>query len=141
MGGLSEKTIAILKVCTPLLKQQRETLGPVFYKFVDKNERLKGMFPTSDEGRKQQGIALSDALIAYTANCENVPSLLPLVESMGAKRVVKGVKPEDYPVVGGVLLDSLEEVLGKETFNADVKAGVAEGYSFLADIFIDLEKK
>ena len=29
-----------------------------------------------------------------------------------------------------------QEVLGVETFNADVKAAVAEAYFFLADIFI-----
>ena len=41
-----------------------------------------------------------------------------------------------YPVVGGVLLATLEEVLGKETFNEAVKGAVAEAYFFLADIFI-----
>ena len=41
-----------------------------------------------------------------------------------------------YPVVGGVLLATLEEVLGTEIFNEAVKGAVAEAYFFLADIFI-----
>ena len=51
------------------------------------------------------------------------------------------MKPEHYPVVGGVLLATLEDVLGVETFNADVKAAVAEAYFFLADVFIGKEKE
>jgi len=57
------------------------------------------------------------------------------------KHVSFDVKPEHYPVVGGVLLATLEEVLGVETFNADVKAAVAEAYFFLADVFIGKEKE
>ena len=39
-------------------------------------------------------------------------------------------------MVGGVLLATLEEVLGTEIFNEAVKGAVAEAYFFLADIFI-----
>ena len=51
------------------------------------------------------------------------------------------VQAEHYPVVGGVLLATLEDVLGKDTFNADVKSAVAEAYFFLADIFINKESE
>merc|ERR1712059_103562 len=98
------------------------------------------MFPQSEEGRKRQGLALADALIAYTGNCDNIPSLTPLVESVAKKHVAKGVSPHHYLAVGTILLNALEELLGKETFNADVKTAVAEAYFFLANIFMETER-
>jgi len=51
------------------------------------------------------------------------------------------VAPEHYPIVGGILLETLETVLGTDTFNEDVKAAVADAYFFLADVFIAKESE
>eukprot|EP00090_Calanus_glacialis_P005774 TRINITY_DN14477_c0_g1_i1.p1 TRINITY_DN14477_c0_g1~~TRINITY_DN14477_c0_g1_i1.p1 ORF type:complete len:411 (+),score=103.83 TRINITY_DN14477_c0_g1_i1:177-1235(+) len=87
-----------------------------------------------------QMMALSDSLVAYTAYCDQLSELGPLVERVANKHVSLGVQPEHYPVVGVTLLGALEDVLGKEVFNEEVKNAVAEGYFFLADIFIDKEE-
>ena len=50
------------------------------------------------------------------------------MERVANKHVSFDVQPEQYPVVGGILLATLEEVLGKETFNEDVKKAVADAY-------------
>ena len=39
------------------------------------------------------------------------------------------------------VLQALEEVLGRDVFNDKVKAAITEGYFFLADIFINVEKE
>jgi len=44
-----------------------------------------------------------------------------------------------YPWVGITLLQTLEEVLGKEVFTESVGAAVAEGYIVLSGIFINTE--
>jgi len=85
-------------------------------------------------------LSLADAVICYAQYCDQLDKLGTLVEKVANKHVSFGVQSEHYPVVGGVLLQTLEDVLGKEVFNEDVKAAVAEGYFFLADIFIAKEE-
>jgi len=145
--SLSKSTIAILKACHPLLQENREKIGKTFYtSMFRKHPELKNIFNMSHQRQGRDGtpgpqmMALSDALVAYTAHCDDLAQLGPLVQRVANKHVSLGVQPEHYPVVGVNLLASLEEVLGKDIFNEEVKAAVAEGYFFLADIFIETEE-
>ena len=90
-------------------------------------------------GRQQ--FALGQALVAYCLHCESLDKLGSFVERVANKHVSFDVQPEQYPVVGGILLATLEEVLGKEIFNEHVKNAVADAYFFLADIFINKESQ
>jgi len=80
-------------------------------------------------------------VIAFCGNCDQLEVLGPTIAKVANRHVSLDVTPEQYNVVGGTLLASLEEVLGKDVFNAEVKEAVAEGYFFLADIFIKEEAK
>merc|ERR1719209_206651 len=88
-----------------------------------------------------QGNSLANAVVAYCANCDQLELLGPTVAKISSRHVSLEVTPEQYNVVGEVLLLSLEELLGKEVFNEEVKGAVAEGYFFLADIFKENEAK
>merc|ERR1712013_617154 len=88
-----------------------------------------------------QGNSLANAVVAYCANCDQLETLGPTVAKISSRHVSLEVTPEQYNVVGEVLLMSLEELLGKEVFNEEVKGAVAEGYFFLADIFKENEAK
>jgi len=100
----------------------------------DQSLRLK-YFPSI------QGNSLANAVVAYCANCDQLETLGPTVAKISSRHVSLEVTPEQYNVVGEVLLLSLEELLGKEVFNEEVKGAVAEGYFFLADIFKENEAK
>ena len=67
--------------------------------------------------------------------------LSSLVNRITNKHVSFGVEPDHYPVVGTILLQTMEEVLGKKVFNDEVKAAVTDAYFYLADIFIKTEEK
>jgi len=145
--SLSKSTIAILKACHPLLKENREKIGKTFYNSLfHEHPQLKNVFNMSHQRQGNDGspgpqmMALADSLVAYTAHCDQLAELGPFVERVANKHVSLGVVPEQYPVVGVTLLGALEEVLGKDVFNDEVKTAVAEGYFFLADIFIAKEE-
>ena len=70
-----------------------------------------------------------------------VGMLSSLVDKITNKHNSFGVKPEQYSVVGTILLQTLEEVRGKEVFNDEVKAAISEAYFFLADILIKTEEE
>ena len=144
--SLSTETCGVLKVCRPLLEENREKIGFTFYrKLFDENPSLKNMFNMGHQRQMENGqasaqqMSLANALVAYCIHCDSLENLGPFVERVANKHVSFDVQPEHYPVVGGVLLATLEEVLGKDTFNEDVKNAVAEAYFFLADIFINKE--
>ena len=144
--SLSTETCNILKICKPLLENNRENIGLTFYKkLFDENPGLKNVFNmghqrgVDDDRPGPQQMSLANALVAYCIHCDSLENLSSFVERVANKHVSFDVQPEHYPVVGGVLLATLEEVLGKETFNEDVKKAVAEAYFFLADIFINKE--
>lgn len=146
--SLSENTISILKACHPVLEANREAIGRSFYQLLfTHHPETQNMFNVShvtvdkDGNPGPQMLSLSDAVICYAGHCDQLHKLGMLVERVANKHVSFGVEKEHYPVVGAVLLQTLEDVLGKEVFNEEVKAAVAEGYFFLADIFISKEEE
>jgi len=140
--GLTETNIATLKACHPLLLAKKDELGSRFYhNLFTRHPEVKPMFSKTEEGRKRQAKALAGAVIAYCNKCDDIQSLVPTVTRIAKKHVRAGVTPELYSVVGGNLLLTLEEILGTEVFTEAIKKEVAEGYFFLADIFIGMEKQ
>ena len=53
-------------------------------------------------------LSLSDAVICYAGHCDQLHKLGMLVERVANKHVSFGVEKEHYPVVGAVLLQTLE---------------------------------
>ena len=53
-------------------------------------------------------LSLADAVICYAKYCDQLDKLGTLVEKVVNKHVSFGVESEHYPVVGGVLLQTLE---------------------------------
>ena len=139
---LSKKTTEILQICKPLLEENKKPVGETFYrKLFEQHPEVRGLFSRSEEGMRRQSLNLANALVDFTANCHQLEQLLPFVERVASRHVALGVQPEHYPVVGGILLETLEEVLGGEVVTTEVREAIAEGYFLLADIFIAAEKK
>jgi len=140
--GLSRVTVSTLKACAPLLENHKQALGKTFYNnLFGKYPQLRNQFNMSGQMNNAQGNSLANAVVAYCANCDQLEALGPTVAKISSRHVSLEVTPEQYNVVGEVLLLSLEELLGKEVFNEEVKGAVAEGYFFLADIFKENEAK
>jgi len=138
--GLSKLTISTLKACAPILENHKKALGQTFYKrLFQENPQLRNQFNMSNT--MTQGNALSNAVVAFCGNCDRLETLGPTLAQVTNKHVSLEVTPDQYNVVGLTLLASLEDVLGKEVFNGQVKDAVAEGYFFLADIFKEEEAK
>jgi len=140
--GLSRVTISTLKACAPLLGNHKKALGQNFYnRLFRENPGLRNQFNMSNQRTNAQGSSLANAVVAFCGNCDQLEVLGPTVAKVANRHVSLEVTPDQYNVVGGTLLASLEDVLGKDVFNAEVKEAVAEGYFFLADIFKEEEAK
>ena len=90
---------------------------------------------------KRQSLRFPNALVDFMADCDQLEQLLPLVESVSSRHVAMGVKPEHCPVVGGILLETLEEVLSGEVVTKEAKEAITEGHFLLLDIIIAAEEQ
>jgi len=134
---LDAQTIATVKSTIPLLAATGPKLTAHFYdRMFAHNPELKDIFNMSNQRNGDQRQALFDAICAYATNIENLAALLPAVERIAQKHTSFTIKPEQYDIVGGHLIATLDEMFspGQEVLDAWGKA-----YGVLANVFIHRE--
>ncbi|ALR77705.1 NO-inducible flavohemoprotein [[Enterobacter] lignolyticus] len=134
---LDAQTIATVKATIPLLVETGPKLTAHFYdRMFTHNPELKEIFNMSNQRNGDQREALFNAIAAYASNIENLAALLPAVEKIAQKHTSFQIKPEQYSIVGGHLLATLDEMFspGQEVLDAWGKA-----YGVLANVFINRE--
>lgn len=137
---LQATTIDVIKSTIPLLETHGRQITDVFYDNLFTNHPyLMNIFNMANQSTGSQSRALSDAVIAYAKNIENIETLLPVVARIAHKHVSLGVKAKHYALVGENLLLAIAQVL---SLPADHPALTAwgEAYGVLADVFIHAEK-
>lgn len=134
---LDSKTIATVKSTIPLLAATGPKLTAHFYdRMFEHNPELKDVFNMNNQRNGDQRQALFDAICAYASNIENLAALLPAVERIANKHTSLNIQPDQYHIVGGHLLATLDEMFspGQEVLDAWGKA-----YGVLANVFIQRE--
>jgi len=84
---------------------------------------------------KNQGRMLMSVLATVVAGLNNLESILPTAESLAIRHRDYGVVPEQYEIVGDVLLWTLAQGVGDD-FTPEVRAAWEEAYSTLAGAMI-----
>ncbi|PSW10469.1 NO-inducible flavohemoprotein [Photobacterium sanctipauli] len=136
---ISQKTIDTVKATAPLLAQTGPALTAHFYdRMFTHNPELKDIFNMSNQRNGDQREALFNAICAYANNIENLAALLPAVEKIAHKHTSFMITAEQYAIVGGHLLGTIDELFspGQEVLDA-----WAEAYGVLADVFIKREEE
>lgn len=137
---LSQQTIEIVQSTIPLLAENGEAITRHFYgNLLTDNPELKNVFNPTNQQDGAQARALADAVFAYANNLENLEALLPAVARIAHKHVSLGVKPEQYPIIGGALLSAIQEV-AQLPDNHPALTAWGEAYGVLADVFIKAEE-
>ncbi|KLV00365.1 dihydropteridine reductase [Photobacterium aquae] len=134
---LSPQTIEIIKATTPAVAQTGPALTAHFYeRMFHHNPELKDIFNMSNQRNGDQREALFNAICAYATHIDNLAALLPAVEKIAHKHTSFMITAEQYAIVGGHLLATIDELLapGQEVLDA-----WGEAYGLLANIFIKRE--
>ena len=93
---------------------------------------VKAMFPADmTEQRKK----LMGTLAVVVNGLTNLEAVLPAASALAKRHVNYGAKPEHYPVVGGVLLWTLEKGLG-DGWTPDVEEAWTAAYGTLSGYMI-----
>ena len=83
---------------------------------------------------------MANAVFAYANYIDDLGKLTDALEVIAQKHVSFQIPPESYDDVGSELLKSIKEILG-DAATDDILIAWKEGYYFLANTLISLEKK
>jgi methyl-accepting chemotaxis protein len=103
--------VALLKESFDMVAPRKEAFAHSFY------ERLFAYYPTTralfaNTDMKRQEGSLMATLAVVVAGVERGENLVPTLQRLGQKHYRYGARPEHYPLVGGVLLETFHEYLG-----------------------------
>ena len=110
-----------------------EQAAAIFYdRLFEVAPTVKAMFPAD---LKEQRKKLMATLAVVVNGLSNLESVLPAASALAKRHVSYGARPEHYPVVGGVLLWTLEKGLG-EAWTSDVADAWTAAYGTLSGYMI-----
>lgn len=87
-----------------------------------------------------QGKLLMKALNGAVEGLDDLDTLVPVLQALGARHAPYGVVESDYATVGSAFLWTLEQGLGDE-FTPEVKAAWTEVYGVISDVMIAAQKE
>lgn len=94
-----------------LLAPRGDELVDRFYRrLFETAPSTKALFANADIERQKQSLLAT--LITLRESLRDLDLILPDLEELGARHVDYGAKPEHYPVVGQVLLSTMQELAG-----------------------------
>ncbi len=125
-----------------LLESSFQAIAPCGEAFVRTfYERLFTSFPQTraffaSTDMKEQRKKLLGALALVIQNLRKPEVLTSALQGLGQRHVVYGVRPEHYPIVGAVLLETFADVLG-ERWTPAYHDAWAEAYKVVCTIMLE----
>jgi hemoglobin-like flavoprotein len=127
---MTSTQIQLIRETFALIGSQADVAALVFYRrLFELDPALRPLFR---ENIEEQGRKLMQMLTAAVRLLEKPQALVPVLEDLGRRHVVRyGVRDEHYDTVGEALLWMLAQMLGKE-FTAPALDAWASLYSVVA---------
>jgi len=135
---MEKKTISMdimsLKQSFHMISPQKEDFAHSFYqRLFSYYPEVGSLFAYTD--MKRQESSLMATLAAVVAGVERGDNLMPTLQKLGTKHYQYGVKPEHYPLVGSVLLETFNEYLG-QNFTTQMQDAWNQAYELISEQMI-----
>jgi nitric oxide dioxygenase len=95
---------------------------------------VKPLFAGTD--LKKQKTMLLGMLVLLRKSLRDLDAIVPKLRELGARQVAYGARPEHYPVVGGVLIASMEEIAG-EAWRPEYERAWGGAFAIVAGAMIE----
>lgn len=130
-GYLSDHQQEILRETFQALLAEGDSVIHRFYErlFIAAPE-VRGMFSDNMERQVRKFLQSLHVIVASLGCTEKA---VPMLKRLGERHRDYGVEPDHYPVVGGVLIETLEEALG-DAFTQEARAAWADAFAQIASI-------
>ena len=94
---------------------------------------VRPLFP--NDMRRQKTMLLG-TLVLLRKSLRNLDAIVPKLHDLGARHVAYGAKPEHYPVVGAVLIESMAVIAG-DAWTREYEAAWTEAFGLVAGAMIE----
>jgi hemoglobin-like flavoprotein len=127
---LTAKDVQTVRTDWQRLLPKAAAAATLFYdRLFELDPSLRGLFKADLSEQKTKLLLMLGAAVR---GLDDLPSLVPVVEALGRRHAVYGVKPEHYETVGAALVWALKKGLG-DGFDADHEAAWVKIYGLLAE--------
>lgn len=134
---LSQKSIDIIKSSGELITLNDTKISKRMYEILfSKYPETKKLFKNTPEERYMK---LAEILSIYAVNIDKLNKLGPALEVIASSHTNALVQSGNYPMVGIVLMQAIEDVLGEKA-SIEFMDAWREAFKILAGILINLEK-
>ena len=124
-----------LETSFDLVAPRGDELMDVFYaRLFATAPSVEPLFAGSDL-RRQKAMLLG-ALVLLCKSLRDLDAIVPTLRDLGARHVAHGAEPAHYPVVGAVLIASMEEIAGP-AWRPEYETAWAEAYGIVAGAMLD----
>ena len=131
---MTQGQIAVVQQSFAKVAPIADRAAVMFYEWLfEVAPQVKAMFPADMAEQRQKLMATLGVVVNGLSNLESV---LPAVSALAKRHVAYGAKPEHYPVVGSVLLWTLEKGLG-DAWTKEVADAWTAVYGTLSDYMIE----
>ena len=135
---LSLESIKIIKSTAELVTSNDTKITKRMYDILfSKYPHVKKVFANAPE---DQYMRLAEIISAYAVNIDKIERLKPALQVIAKIHVSSNIKAGHYPMIGMVLLQAMEEVLGSRA-SVEFMDAWREAYKYISDVLISMEKE
>ncbi len=117
-----------------LVAPQGDELMKRFYdRLFEVAPSVQPLFADVDMERQRQ--ALLNMLLVLRESLRDLDDIVPDLEDLGVRHVEYGARPEHYPVVGQVLIETMAEIAGG-AWKPEYTAAWEEAYGVVENVMI-----
>jgi len=122
----------LLKESFNMIAPRKEEFARYFYAMLfAQHPETRHMFSPTEEGMRRQESSLVATLAAVIAGVERGDNLTPIIHSLGARHGKYGAVAAHYPIVGTLLIQSFQDLLG-DRFTPQMRSSWAQAYEIIS---------
>jgi methyl-accepting chemotaxis protein len=110
-----------------------ELMDEFYFRLFEAAPEVRPLFPV--DMRRQKTILLG-ALVLLRKSLRNLDAIVPTLRKLGARHVAYGAKPERYPVVGAVLIESMAAIAGDD-WRPEYEIAWGDAFGVVASVMIE----
>lgn len=135
---LSLESIQIIKSSAELITLNDTKITKRMYELLfTKYPKVKVLFKNAPQ---DQYMRLAEAISAYAINIDRLEKLKPALLVIAKAHIRVNVQPAHYPMIGMILMQAMEEVLGDKATPEFMDAW-REAYKYVGDYLINIERE
>jgi Hemoglobin-like flavoprotein len=127
---LTKTQIELIQESFRKIAPRKDSFADAFYgNLFSRQPALRILFPENLDEQKKKLMQMLSAAVNLLDKTEN---LLPILEELGRRHALYGVRDEYYQPVGATLLQTLKESFG-EAFDSETEKAWAAMYEFVSE--------